>query len=745
MDTNSNFLSRKDRLQSLSSYLRHIFLNGIGFCCLTGTIIYLLAINLGASNTELGYISSTLYITGGVILLVPVLFGGMKLIKVFWLLWLIRGASCFAYLAAGFIHSTHPALAVWLLLIGYTLFASLRNMAWPMKQTVEKILVSPNQAGKQVAKFNQVLNYSKLLSSVISFAILSIAWLDGNPGLMVLIIIGIILNMLSAFSLRSIPLEERIEPRKKNAIFTAGKSLYKNRDTFVVVMLYWGVITFNILVGFIIPYMKKLVKMPVNVIFGYTILAAIASIIAAKLVTIFADRIGSKPLLNITFLLNTCIALVWVFLSPASHWSIIMALACITTALQILYTLLVARLLIKVIPQESKVGFTSMLNFFAAIIALFAGISMGKTADMGLNVTLHLPHIYSPAFLVMTLVSAIMFILCLVLNESSSLSLNETGKMFLSSTNLKTFLMIDKLDSVSNPLKEKQIMLKLTNSASDLATNEIKKRLKNPLIRKKEELIRSLFFHYRPELLDEILNEASDPDSWWRETAIFTLGAYPDPKTESLLLDIFNNETYPYLRSIAAKSLARVGNHTILPELLDMLYNRPNLNVRTTLNMVTAIGIMDKERKILADMFKIATMRDSEKYRQHVYIILSRRIGFTPGIERFFTLENQTPEAGFNDLIEEVTEQPYFSSYVNSYLEAYKAGDYGKIAEMCASCARQIGVDRSSVSLPFLKRGIERSVKYHLKNVDAIALVYFTFALVKYKAENKKVVDSFFY
>jgi hypothetical protein len=92
-------------------------------------------------------------------------------------------------------------------------FAILRNLAWPLKQTIEGILVKTKVAGQSVAGFSMILNQSKLLANTISFLLLSIKHLSGLSGLVILELFGVILNTISAMYLRKIPIETIIQKK----------------------------------------------------------------------------------------------------------------------------------------------------------------------------------------------------------------------------------------------------------------------------------------------------------------------------------------------------------------------------------------------------------------------------------------------------------------------------------------------------------------------------------------------------
>ena len=67
----TKYLSKEEREEGLQHYLNWATFNGFGFSFLGDTIVYLLAIHFGASNTQLGYISSIIHVSGIILLFLP--------------------------------------------------------------------------------------------------------------------------------------------------------------------------------------------------------------------------------------------------------------------------------------------------------------------------------------------------------------------------------------------------------------------------------------------------------------------------------------------------------------------------------------------------------------------------------------------------------------------------------------------------------------------------------------------------
>ena len=87
----TKFLSEEERRKGQKRVYNFQGLNGLGFNFMGQTPVYLMAIHFGATNIELGYISSVLFLTGFILVGLPRLLEGKNMVKVQSTAWFIRG------------------------------------------------------------------------------------------------------------------------------------------------------------------------------------------------------------------------------------------------------------------------------------------------------------------------------------------------------------------------------------------------------------------------------------------------------------------------------------------------------------------------------------------------------------------------------------------------------------------------------------------------------------------------------
>ena len=166
----TKFLSEEEKQNGRNRVYKFQALNGMGFNFMGETPVYLLAIHFGASNIQLGYISSVIFLTGFILVALPRMLAGKNLIKVQSTAWLIRGFFVLLYLALFFLEG-RPA--VLLILIVYTLFCAARTVGVVIWNPLMKMVTNSQNRGEVIAQGNIANQSASVISKLISFIITS--------------------------------------------------------------------------------------------------------------------------------------------------------------------------------------------------------------------------------------------------------------------------------------------------------------------------------------------------------------------------------------------------------------------------------------------------------------------------------------------------------------------------------------------------------------------------------------------
>ena len=730
-----DFLSRREKQKGRRSYLLYTFVNGLGYSFLAETIIYLLAMNYGAGNMQLGYISSAVYLTGLVVFFVPLLFRDMKIIKLFFIAWLLRGAVSLAY---GFAPLIGGEGAVWLIIGIYTLYCLLRNTAYPMNHILQGYITKPSERGRFSSQVITILYASMTLSRLFSFSTLT--WFGSREleGIFSLLILGIILNTAASLSITRIPVKQTIQGKSFREAFSSFRTYLTDPQHRTLILLYCSGMSLLVLFGFTVPFLRRILGVPSNLIFIFTTLNFAGVILSSRFIRPYLDRFGSKPLLIICNLVILFLSLFWVIAPAGLPLTAFFSLGVFSMAFLGLNRLLLDRLIINSIPGDDRIGFTGALAVVFSFYSLFIGMAGGYLADLSSLFRTEVLHEYSLTFLLMALASLANVILAVLLKEKGSLSAAQFLDLFIHPDKLKTIQRLEKLKNSNSSTQTEMILIELEADPTHLATKEIQTRMKQPGLRDKEMILRSLFSNPRPELEEDLISEALDPYSWWRQSAIFALGAYGSSRTKSTLRRIFRDSN-PYIKSVAAKSMARIGDFSCLDQIHELL-DRGNLEVRSSLNFIIALSMMEHDGAYWTRIFRLLKEIPSYRFQQSLLVIGSTRAGFKPSIEDYFFELNLGVREGFQSLFEDLVDFGISDAEYKELEQLCREEDYYGIWSFSRAGCKEINLLEPN---EFLRQEIRGFRKRSISPSLALAGLYFSFQLKReYSSRMERIKSS---
>jgi len=718
----THFLSQKERQTGYKQFMFFTLFNGLGFGFLADTTVYLMAIHFGASNIQLGIISSLIYLSGILLLVSPTLLSGLNMIKVYFWSWLFRGVVCLIYALTLFFSGQ---TAVFIIIGAYTIFCTVRIIGVSLYNPMIQMLSTPVNLGNIITGNNARFNLGNIIGKIASFFVVLIPFLPQLYGLLTLQGIGIVFNTIAAYYLLKIPCREKIERSKEINVLTHLFRNILNKKRIIPLLMHWNYVSIVVIFGFTIPLLKKVLHLEDNIVFLYTIVVAVSITSSMYLIKPIIDRISTKPVVFITSFLDIIFFILWTMVTGEIPLYLIFILGAAAIFIKGITQSMIGRNLIASIPQKDKVTYNSMISFFAGIIAFCIGLLAGFIADMGEK---YHPQLFNPYYIIFIFasgLSALNIFLNIFLEEKDHQSIMEIAEVFLSFRNIKTLMDIHTFETTSNPQKRQLILLSLKYSTSPMVVNEIKKILKNPLSSETEEVLKSLFTKPRPRLLPDILDIARDKGSYHRAAAIFALGAYPDAKVEKELISFLNDEDLR-VKSNAAKSLARINNKEYLNKFIKLLKN-PDNSIWDIMNYMIAILSIDVKGKHLAEIFSISDFKNHERYRQSIFSMTSRLLDMSPELSLVYQKENLENLSGIKFMLDELRQlDPFYKDY-KLLIDLFKSKKYMRIWNWLIAT---MGKYKYKEPYIYLYNAIVKydGKKYNKSNT--IAAVYFAFFIL---------------
>lgn len=741
----TKYLSEDERNDGKRRIYRFQALNGMGFNFMGETPVYLLAIHFGASNIELGYISSVIFLTGFILVALPRLLAGKNLVKVQATAWFLRGLFVLLYLLLFFLEGRS---AVLLILTVYTLFCAARMVGVVIWNPLIKMVTTSQNRGEVLAQGNIANQAASVVSKLISFIITSIQFFTGVAGILLLQVFGVVLNSYAAFQLKKVTCRETVEYKKGRHIFVIFKESLLSKDKRFPLMLKWLSIAVLVVNGLTIVFVRKEAGFDPNFVFLYTMVIALANIMAGLFGRTFADRIGSRPLLIGVNILLSLSYLIWMLLPLSNSHSLPLfsyfILGFFSNFFLLTTNVLVARVVVNSMPENESFSYNSMINFVTAFFSFFSGILGGILIDWGQSSAMGLPNNFSFLYFFAFILSLLLIYYSLRLIDKGSLSAKETAAIFFSLEGLRAYSYIGKLNGMDDPVKKRTVIMSISQNDAPIATEELRAVISSPLSSSKGEAIKSLFSHPRVELLDDLLREASDSGSYHQVKAIFALGAYEGKAVEQVLLSLLDDPNSG-VRSTAAKSLGRIGYNKSIERITAMADNAEQALDR--INYLIALKNMDSTGSVFGKLFSATHSFSDGIFRQSYYSLAADLLELTPSLSAVYSSKNLSKGNGVRDFLDQSRDLLSFYKNHHNLVLWFHEGKWTHIGEFCLSSLKEFSDREILLSKPFEQ--LEKAVKeeaLRMKGLsqqddslvydNALALVYFTYQILMKRKHN---------
>lgn len=670
-------LSAAEREQGFSAFLSHITWNGLGVFLLNNTVVSLMAIHFGASNLELGYINAAFHVTGLVSLVVPRLFRGRRIASVFGWAWMTRGFVAIFY---GLLLFLSGSVARFTIILIFTGFCVARAVGVAVAHAVQREVMRDRELGGSMVRVNIRLGYAQLAAQILSFGLLSFAFLEGLPGLITIAYIGVVMNTVASAYLLRIPGRSVVEVTRGDRAIPVALRIFRNRHALYPILVHCLGMGLYVLLAFQVVFVRRVLGVPDSMAILFTLTGAVAAILANIGLKPFADNLGEKPLLIVTSGALALCALVWAMVPVTLPLVLYYVLGFVTYLFLRSLLTLKATALVKAIPERNRIVYTSTANVTLGVVALVLGLVGGALADLVLPVPGITSHQYTFTFLLAALIAVLAAVFSAKLPRGRSLSLRETADIVFSARNLRAFLDANQLDFAVDPSTRESLLLSLERSSTPLATRHLRERLRGPSVAERERVLRILFRTPRPGLVEDIISEANDRSSYTRRDAIFALGAYRDERAEVALRSILVAHESVEEVAVALKSLARHGCSDTLPLIRQYLkWGAERLPARSELDLAVAESILDPRGEQLEYLFAAAFSRHSASFAVTRLVIALNRIGLNPGVQEYLRRESNTPGRGFTELLEDASEFEIILTRRPHLQELVRDEDFGSL------------------------------------------------------------------
>jgi len=510
--------------------------NAISWQFLTGNIITLFALRMGAHSTYIGVLSAVLYVAFFFLPLGKMLAKRFSMIRIYSFAWGGRSIGMVPLLFAPFLFAAgRQDTALYLTLLGVLLFHTTRGIGMIANNPILDHLSEGPDRGSYITQV-QIIN-----SAVAMFAGFVIAMLLGrDPPLFLygaIMVVGIGCGVFSGVIVKNIPgpeVEEGEKNRKIPEIIRNAMAQPSLRTfTFILLMV---VLVSGVSRTFVVVYCREVFGQSDGMVSLYAVFGGLGYLIVGLLIKFLVDRIGAKPIFLVCVIIGL-VSMVPVLFFPSALSE---NFSTLTLYLSFLFFILnfgwlgaegiMQTYFMGLVPSEQMMDM-GILYYLGFGIAGVGGSLLGGMLLDAVSAISGSPAIsFKVLFGVLIAVSILALFLMRRLVPLGALPFRGALEVMFSYRELKAISLLEKLDKSSDSGEEKAILGALHDVPSNLAVKGLLTRARSPRLSIRMESIR----------------------------VIDALPALSEEAERALIDDIINN---PY--TTAYRSARALGNHGV--------------------------------------------------------------------------------------------------------------------------------------------------------------------------------------
>ncbi len=536
-------LARGRRLFSLFNIL-----NTVSFQLLSGNIITLFALRIGAGSLMIGVLSAFSSLSPILVLAGRPLVPRMKATTLMGVFWVVRYLFILPLVFSPPLALTgFRDLSMTLLFVGVLGFNIARGIAVTSFNPILQELSGTKDRGEYLSFVQLMINVTSPLVGV-AMALL----LGGAAPLLIYSVffaVGILSGLYASYLVFKLPEPREYATQVSEGLWTATKKAFASRSMALFIASLFVLFFFSSMAGpFFIVYMKEVYKALDSQVIVLTVLGGLGAIAMALASGITIDRLGAKPLFFF-FTAAALIGLLPMMVSPPLPSMILMWL--FGAGIFFLFTLgtsgggnAAQAYFFSIVSSRENLNMGILYQLVAGVAGAAGALAGGAMLD---GLSLVNGWTSTTVFRVFFGTVGALCVLCLalvsLLKNVGSYSIRDTMGIIFSPRDMRALSLLRRLDRSSSIKEELEVIDALAQSQSEVS-------------------------------IEQLLEKLSSPSFIIRSSALSALRALPlDPRTSRVLIE--EVEHRPFTTAyIAAEILGEKGVHDGIEALRRGLYSR---------------------------------------------------------------------------------------------------------------------------------------------------------------------------
>ena len=632
--------------------------NALSWQFLTGNIITLFALRMGANSTYIGTISAVLYMAFFFLPLGKILAARFSMIKIYSFAWGVRSIGMIPLLFAPFVFAAgHQDKALFITFLGVALFHVTRGIGMIANNPVLNHLAQGPDRGSYITQV-QVIN-----SAVAMFAGFVIAVLLGrDPPLLLyaaIMAVGIGCGVASGILVSKMPgpeSEERVQNKKITTVIRDAMAQPSLRLFLLILLLV--VLVSGVSRTFIVVYSREVFSQSDGMVSLYAVFGGLGYLMVGLLIKFLVDRIGAKPIFLVCVIIGF-LSLVPVIFFPASSGdnqsTIILFLSFLFFMLNfgwlgaegIMQTYFMG-----LVPSDQTMDM-GILYFFGFGLAGAGGSLLGGVLLDAVSVISGSSLVsFRFLFIVLVLTSIVAIFFMRKLVPLGALPFRGALEVMFSYRELKAISLLEKLNKSSASEEEEAILGALHAVPSNMAVKGLLARAKSPRLSVRMESIRVIdaLSVFNEDVERALMEDAINNPYTTAYRSARTLGNHGVFEAAPILRELIMSDDY-MLAGEAMISLAKLGDSAFKPQIEQLVVE--TTNPRLKLAGVEAIGIYGSADS-LPVLLEILMVENPPPYlRDEVVLaiadILDIQNKYYPLLARYLENESMAPALALDE------------------------------------------------------------------------------------------------
>jgi len=572
-------LSAEEKRKGRSNYQLFQIVNAISFTLISGSLLTLYALRLGATSVLVGLISSMTYLSVIATLIGRVTISRIGTLRQFGLAWLIRSILMLPVILAPVAAASHRyTLSMLLIILPFLLFNVVRGIGVvSMNPTLGRVSVGKDR-GEFLSRSQSIVQIALIASNLLIALYLGA---DADTGRYVaLIIFGISAGILASILIFRLPdpgTPTREESRRLFAEFRNILRIREFRRFLVLTFFRAGVV--GMAVPFLVVYAKEVYLVADNVVIFFLVVGNVGAIAMGFFLRRLIDRLGAKPLF-LLFSVILAVSVVPIIVSPAlSGYTV--------------YPFLGA--LFFVFNFGLIGGMSTGQNYFFAIASsdrqlnlgilqhVFGGFAGASGAFLAGSLLGWFDSLFPDGRTSFQLLYAIVLLL-VVLTLPLILRLKDTGRfsvrdalmIVLSRKDLKAVALLQKLDTTRTQDEEARAIDSLAKLDSTVPVEDLLAKLESPRFYIRSRALRALdSLPPDSRITEALLREVQLRPYTTGHAAARILGRRKSSEAAPNLIRALDSPDYR-LQGESALALARIGDRTSIARIETLVVESEN-------------------------------------------------------------------------------------------------------------------------------------------------------------------------